>query len=191
MPYASYDAVALLWTPAPRFIQIMSRGNGFQHPQYFWGQSDKLTSLLDQVVADATTFGVHDDCMQAGEILTQLLNESQFFSALTREQLRQLEPDVRAFVDKVQAVDGLAAEWDERIRQKKIQLSSKTVSKKRGRSDDFEDEYAVPVKRHRATCGEEMMMEMEVGSNGSFAIPSPWIQNTSSQPVMWAETFYG
>ena len=183
---ASFD-VARLWAAAlPRFVQLIGHNLGLQHPQYFFDQNDKLTALLDRVVADATTYGVDADCMQAGEILTRLLDESRFFAGLTREQLRQMEPHLRAFVDQVDAVDMLAVGWEEKMRQKTTPIHSQPApNKKRGRRDDCEEEETVaPVKRHRHSCSVELM-EMEPGFDGSFPSVTPWIQNTPTP------TFYG
>lgn len=189
---ASFD-VALLWAaPLPRFVQLMGHNHGLQHPQYFYDQNDKLTALLDRVVVDANTFGVDDDCMQAGEILTRLLDESRLFASLTREQLRQMEPHLRAFVDQVDAVDTLALGWEEKMRQKRTQqMWSKPASnKKRGRAEDCEEQTVAPAKRQRGTCGEEMM-EMEPGFDGSFPSVTSWMQPTPSSTVLRTETFYG
>ena len=179
------DAVALLWTQTPRFIEIMKGGAGFQHPHYFFNQSDKLASLLDRIALNNIAYGTNEKYMQASQILTQLLDESRCYGGLTREQLRTFEPSVRAFIDKVQAVDSLAAEWDERMKQ----VSLKQPSKKRGRSDECEDEMPAPLKRRRDTCGSEMM-DMDAGFNGSFPSPSPWVQNTSTQPIHWSGPYF-
>lgn len=183
--YVNPDAVALLWTQTPRFVETMKGAAGLQHPHYFFAQTDKLASLLDRLAMNSIAYGGREDCIQAGQILTQLLDESKLYGGLTREQLRLLEPNVRAFVDKVQAVDSLAAEWDER----KPQVNMKKPCRKRGRTEDSEECLPISMKRSRDSCGGEMM-DMEVPFNGSYANTSPWIQNTSTQPIHWSEPFF-
>ena len=181
----SPDDVPLLWTQSPRFIQIMRSGSEFQHPFYFFSQTDKLTALISRLVEDTTTFGPCDGYPQAYEFLTKLLNESQLFSSLTREDLRQLEPDVRSFVVEVQNVDSFVAELDERRRV----MSMKTTSKKRGRADDEEEDMMYSAKRRRETCGAELM-GTESGFNNTLSSTSPWNQLPTTQPVMWNQPFF-
>lgn len=181
----SPDDVPLLWTQSPRFVEIMRNGSGFQHPHYFFSQTDKLTALLSRLAEDTSAFGPCDGYLQAYEVLTKLLNESQLFSSLTREGLRHLEPNVRSFVDEVQNVDWFVADLDERRRA----MSMKTSSKKRGRSDDEEEEMMYSFKRRRETCGTEMM-EIGAGFNGALPNVSPWMQTPATQPVLWNEPFY-
>lgn len=191
------DDVPLLWTQAPRFVQIM-RGNayfsGFQHPHYFWYQSDKLTVLLNNLLSDTTSFTQEAYFYQARESLSQLLNESQCFSGLTREQLRQLEPNVRTFIEKVQNVDVLVQEWDMR-RQMAIAASQKQVSRKRGR-DEEEEENDVPsfgsMKRRRESCSAQWMDVEAAYAAVPFIMDSPWMNQAppAQQPVMWSESFY-
>lgn len=221
------DEVPLLWTQPPRFIEMMRSNNNtasssFQHPHYFWYQSDKLTVLLNQLATANTSttsssFSQDDYFNQAREILTQLLCESQGFSGLTREQLRQLEPNVRTFVNKVQNVDGLVQEWEMRrqLQQQQQQQQQQqemamamtmaavpepVVSRKRGRDEDEEENNTVSsfgaVKRRRESCGAQQQQWMDVEA-AYAAVPfimdsSPWMNQAppAQQPVMWSESFY-
>lgn len=186
----SSDDVPLLWTQSPRFVQIMRNGSGFQHPHYFWNQSDKLTCLLTRLREDTTAFGPSDDYHQAQELLSQLLGESQCYSSLTREQLRQLEPSVRVFVDKLQNLDHFVAQWDERRRL----MCAKAPSKKRGRGDEEEEEEVMQqevygsMKRRRNTAGSQAM-ELETFFAAPFEPVSPWIQAPPAQPALWTPSF--
>lgn len=178
------DDIPLLWTQQPRFIQIMRSGSELQHPHYFFAQTDKLTALLQRLFEDINTFGPCDGYSHAQDVLTKLLNESQAFGGLTREDLRQLEPNVRAFVEEVQNVDSYVEELDEKRRQ----MNMKSASKKRGR-DDEDEEVAQSFKRRRDTCGSEMM---EFGTGFDVATPnaSPWMALPVSQPISWNQPFY-
>lgn len=178
------DDVPLLWTQSPRFIQIMRSGSELQHPQYFFAQTDKLTALLHRLFEDINTFGPCDGYSHAQDVLTKLLNESQTFSGLTREDLRQLEPHVRAFVEELNNVDSYVEELDERRRM----MNMKSAAKKRGRSNDEDEEIASSFKKRRETCGSELM---DFGSaiDATTANMSPWMQLPFAQPVAWNEPF--
>ena len=174
------DDVPLLWIQSPRFVQIMRSGSRFQHPHYFFDQSDKLTALLNRLVEDTALFGPSNDSLQAQEELMQLLNESNAYSSLTREHLRQHEPNVRSFVGKVQNVDTFALQWEERRRL----MSAPKVSKKRGREDDEQEEQFSSSKRRRETCG------AEAAYASSLQFPSAWMEGSPAQPMMWTEASY-
>lgn len=187
--HVSSDEVAQLWTHAPRFIEIMRNGNGFQHPQYFFTQTDKLTLLLDRACTDIAVFRSCEEYAEAWQILSQLHEQSRFFGSLTREHLKSLESDVRAFVDRIRAVDGFVVEWDERKRNAMVAVA--VPSKKRGRSVDLDhNEIAfVAPKKRRDTCGEQAM-DTEAGFCDPFPQLSPWMQSAATQPVMWSEVVY-
>jgi hypothetical protein len=172
----SPDDVPLLWTQTPRFIQIMRSGSRFQHPHYFFDQTDKLIALLYRLAEETSTFGPCEDYLYAEQALTKLLQSSQLFSSLTREDLRQLEQDVRIFVNEVQDVDMFVAGWDER-RNRMTQMNQMTHV----------------FKRRRETCGEEMM-GFQPTFNTSFATVSPWVhpwvQEASAQLILCNLPFY-
>ena len=63
----------------------------FEHPKYFIEQSEKLSALLNAVVVesnDATDPEACIDYLEITEILVELLDQSQYFSILSNEQLQ-------------------------------------------------------------------------------------------------------
>ena len=168
----------------PRFVAISRGVSGFQHPHYFFNQSDKLASLLDRISMGNIAYGAGQEYIQAGHILTTLLEESRLYGGLTREQLREYELNVRTFIDKVQAVDCLAAEWEER--QKQAQAPVKRAAKRRGRDDECDEETSVCMKRRRESCGGELM-DMDVGMSGSCGMQTA---PTQQQPVYWTQPYF-
>lgn len=177
---ANPNDVPLLWTQPPKFIQIMRSGSSFQHPQYFFSQCDKLSVLLSRLMGDITMDGQSHDHVRAFEALSRLLSESQAFSSLTREQLRRLESHVRAFVVEIQKVDTLVVEWDERERSRNL----KSVTKKRVRDVDDEDDFCHAPKRRTTICSKELT-RLESAFDGSFSTCDPWTNNATPQPTVW------
>lgn len=172
------DDVPLLWTPAPRFVQIMRSGLGFQHPQYFFSQGDKLSTLLSRLMEHISAHGPLDEHVRAHELLSRLLSQSEAFSSITREQLRQSEPHVRAFVKDVQDVDAFVAEMDERQRHV-TNVHDRAVTKKRAREDEDEDTL-YSFKRRNTTCRNESTRVDSILDSG-LATYRPWIQHSTQQ----------
>ena len=165
-------------------IMTLPEKPDFQHPQFFISQIEKLSALLNVVVAEASVAVEPEavvDYLELTEILTELLNEAQSYSVLASGETQIRERQVRSFLDKIQTVQEAVADWDARTN-----ASAKAVSRKRTRSVDLGEETMGALKRRR-NSGSEQGMCADAAVNGPFANVLPSIENPPIQ--WWTEPF--
>lgn len=157
-----------------------------QHPQYFVSQSERLSALLNVVVAEASVATDPDACidyLQLTEILVDLLDQSQLFSALSTDQLRRRQQDVKSFIGKIETVEEAVADWDART---KVEPTLGGL-KKRSRSTDLDEETSRALKRRRDTGTERDMVADAVYHGLSSNVLPPIIE--TSPTYWWTEPF--
>lgn len=156
-----------------------------QHPELFISQGEKLTALLDVVVHEskfATNPDALIDYLELTGILTELLEEAQFFATLTAQELRSRDTLVRKHLDKIQTVQDAVGDWDARTKV------SMPASRKRARSMDLEEATMFALKRRRESEG-----EYDLASNGLADVPVPnilpSIEESPTPTPWWTEPF--
>ena len=156
-----------------------------KHPQLFVLQSQRLSALLDVVVAESSVATNPDaiiDYLQLTEILVDLLEKSQLYSALPPHQIRTREEEVKSFLDKIQTVQEAVADWDDRT-----SASNNEGSRKRSRSVDMDEEITRALKRPRENEMERDMVADAV-HNRLSTISLPSIESLPT--AWWNEPFY-
>ena len=166
-----------------------------EHPQFFILQSERLSALLDAVVAESSTATSPDACidyLEITDILVELLEQSQYFSVLTWQQIQARWQDVESLISKILTIEGAIADWETRTKSVSDTASVDSLptangSRKRTRSVDSEIELLEAAKRRREseyTLVGDMDLEFDVGL-GSISLsieraPAAW----------WNEPFY-
>ena len=167
---------------------IPEKQTEIQDPQYLVSQSERLSNLLDVVVAEANFATDPDACvdyLQLTEILVDLLDQSHLYSALSSDQLQARQQDMKSFVSKIEAVEDAVGDWDVRLGTKVE--NSAGVSKKRARSIDMDGETTGALKRRRE-IGTERDMVADAVHNGLSSNVLPPILETASTH-WWNEPF--
>ncbi|KAK5112726.1 hypothetical protein LTR62_003824 [Meristemomyces frigidus] len=134
-----------------------------EHQSFFFEQKAKLAHMLNTVGADAKTASF-PACMEYPELteaVTQLYQEACFASTLTFDQIQHAGMQMAPFSERVRVVEDAAAD----VRSRTMAVP-KTVSRKRGRRDEEEDEemscssYTTCNKRGRNTAADyDMVVE--------------------------------
>jgi hypothetical protein len=168
----------------------------FEHPRFFIEQSERLSALLNAVVTESSTATDPDACidyLEITEILVELLDQTQWFSVLSAEQIQEKWKEVQSLLGKVQTIQDAVADWDTRL--KKIpsidsEATSLTIanSRKRTRSLDDEIEMLEASKRRRES---EYTLVEDNTSAGFDTVPEavcPSIERAAA--AWWTEPFY-
>lgn len=168
----------------------------FQHPQFFIEQYQRLSALLNAVVAESNTATDPDACidyLEITEILVELLDQSQFFSVLPAEQIQSSWKEVQSLMSKIQTIQDAVADWDTRVKRVSIAESedmsmASSGSRKRTRSLDDEIEMLEASKRRRES--EYTLMEEDTSFDLDTVQESvcPSIERASA--AWWTEPFY-
>lgn len=130
---------------------------GFQHPQFFVSQSERMSALLDAVVAESATATDPDACidyLELTEILVELLDQAQYFSVLSLEQVQARWNEVERLMSKTRTIQDAVADWETRTSLKVGTVSTDAdavaaVSRKRARSMDSDVDSIDVYKRRR------------------------------------------
>ena len=167
----------------------------FEHPQFFISQSERLSALLDAVVAESSTATDPDACidyLELTEILVELLNQAQYFSVLSLDQVQSRWKEVESLMSKTRTIQDAVADWETRTSLKTGTASmdadaATAVPRKRARSSDSNTDEAGLYKRRREEEFEqppEMEHRLDI-EHGSLSppkdeAPTPW----------WTQPFY-
>ena len=135
----------------------MPKATEIEHPQFFILQSDRLSALLDAVVEESNTATNPDACidyLEITDILVELLDQCQYFSVLSSNQIQARWQEVEGLISKIQTVQDAVADWDTRTKQgtetaSVDPLPTASGSRKRTRTVDSEMELLEAAKRRR------------------------------------------
>lgn len=166
-----------------------------EHPRFFVEQSERLSALLNAVVAESSTATDPDACidyLEITEILVELLDQSQYFSVIPRDQFQDNWKDVQSLMSKVQTIEDAVADWDSRVKKHPSMDSAETVvaaagSRKRTRTVDSEIELLHAAKR----CRESEYTLVEDADTGMEVVDesiSPSIKR--ARAAWWTEPYY-
>ena len=142
-----------------------------EHQSFFFEQKEKLSIMLNTIGAEAkaASFPACMDYPELTAAVTQLLDEAIYASTLTFDQIQQAGLQMGSFTEKIQLVETVAAD----VRSRAL-AAPKTVSRKRGRRDDGDDEeisfasYTTCNKRGRNTAADYDMV-IEPSYCGNYA----------------------
>ena len=168
----------------------------FEHPRFFIEQSERLSALLKAVVTESNTAIGPDACidyLEITDILVELLDQTQYFSVLSVEQLQSNSKEVQSLLGKVQTIQDAVADWDTRL--KKVasadsEATSLTIagSRKRTRSLDDEIEMLEASKRRRES---EYTLTEEDSNTRMAAVQETVCPSTErASAAWWTEPFY-
>lgn len=145
-------------------------------------QCGKLKALLDTVVEESKTVRDPEACIDYLEltgILTDMLNEAHYYSALSSDELSVRDAHIQFFLAKVDTVKGTIADWDQRSRRmrmvsrkrarRSVDLHAETMAAMKRRRDEDEDRSAVPNADHRAPFPQTWSMDLDAPS-----VSQPW-----------------
>lgn len=104
----------------------------FTNPAFLVHQSQKLQALLTKAMqesASAITPEASIDLSQLTEILSSLLEEAQFYSILSSEELQRRQNDVHTFMRRFKTIESAMGDWDLRLASQ-----DQPISRKRSRT---------------------------------------------------------
>ncbi|KAK4556571.1 hypothetical protein LTR86_006142 [Recurvomyces mirabilis] len=142
-----------------------------EHQSFFFDQKEKLSLMLNTIGAEAkaASFPACMDYPELTTAVTQLLDEAVLASTLTFDQIQQAGLQMGPFTEKVNLVETVAAD----VRSRAMAVP-KTVSRKRGRREEEDDEemsfasYTTCNKRGRNTAADYDMV-IEPAYCGNYA----------------------
>lgn len=167
----------------------------FEHPQFFIKQSEKLSALLDAVVAESNAATNPDACidyLEITEILVELLDQSQYFSVLSHAQLQGNWKEVQSLMGKVQTIQEAVADWDTRVKRDVTAstddvATTMTGSRKRTRSLGSEIEMLEASKRRRES-EYTLVGDTDVETGPTQEVVYPSIERAPA--AWWTEPYY-
>jgi hypothetical protein len=138
-------------------MATIPKATKIDHPQFFISQSERLSALLDAVVAESNTATDPNACLdylEITDILVELLEQSQYFSVLSSSQIQARWQEVEVLISKIQTIQDAVADWDTRTKRVTETgsldlLPTTNGSRKRTRSVDSEIELLNAAKRRR------------------------------------------
>ena len=177
------------WKPTVQFyaqsMAVPHNNYDVSHPHFYALQSGKLKALLDTVVEESKCASDPQACMDYLELtglLTEMLQEAQYYSYLTPDELTMRESQVLFFIAKVDTVKSTIADWDQRTRS----MRKATGTRKRARrSMDLRQETSAPMKRRRDMDEEVDMVSSTVYNNPFPATWSSMEIDSSPSPEPW------
>ena len=167
----------------------------FQHPQFFISQSERLSALLDAVVAESATATDPDACidyLELTEILVELLNQAQYFSVLSLDQVENRWKEVESLMSKTRTIRDAVADWETRTNVKTgpVAVDADTpivASRKRARSMDSDMGSEDAYKRRRE---DEFEHKPEMGDGLDIVQESTSPPKDEPPTYWWTEPFY-
>jgi hypothetical protein len=167
----------------------------FEHPQFFISQSERLSALLDAVVAESATATDPDECidyLELTEILVELLNQAQYFSMLSLDQVQDRWKEVDSLMSKTRTIQDAVADWEKRTSGKVEMVSvdadvATAVSRKRARSFDSDADEEEMYKRRRE---EDFVPEPEVDDGLDIVQVSTSLLREEPPTYWWTQPFY-
>ena len=173
----NYDAG---YAPKPtirrHFMRYTSRAcQIFEYQDFFFAQREKLATMLNAVGAEAkmAPFPACMDYPKLTDAVSQLLEEAQWVSTLTFDQMEHAGIQMAPFGEKVRLVEEAASE----LRMRAIEAPKAVSNSKRSRRDEDEDEemacssYTMSNKRGRTAPAEYDAPTVQSPSCRPFAEP--------------------